>query len=107
VPRVTFPHSSAQVWTCPYRFGGADLLSHPGARGGLDTRLGASLDPREDLSPDPNLRTAGANVSPVQFPAKPGRATALPRLDAKGSADVSSEDGHTVSDASSVTPTGL
>jgi hypothetical protein len=25
--------------------GGADVLSHPGARGGLDARLGASLDP--------------------------------------------------------------
>jgi len=33
---------SAVVWTFPYRFGGADLLSHPGARGGLDARLGAS-----------------------------------------------------------------
>ena len=31
--------------------GGADSLSHPGARGGLDARLGASLDPREDVSP--------------------------------------------------------
>ena len=46
-------------------------------------------------------------MSPVQFPAEPGRATALPRLDAKGSADVSSEDGHIASDASSVTPTGV
>jgi hypothetical protein len=31
--------------------GGADSLSHPGARGGLDARLGASLDPRENVSP--------------------------------------------------------
>jgi hypothetical protein len=31
--------------------GGADLLSHPGARGGLNARLGASLDSREDVSP--------------------------------------------------------
>ena len=31
--------------------GGADSLSHPGVRGGLDARLGASLDPREDVSP--------------------------------------------------------
>jgi hypothetical protein len=30
--------------------GGADVLSHPGARGGLDARLGASLDPRTGLS---------------------------------------------------------
>ena len=30
--------------------GGADSLSHPGARGGLDARLGASLDPRNDVS---------------------------------------------------------
>ena len=27
--------------------GGADLLSHPGARGGLDARLGASRVPQE------------------------------------------------------------
>jgi hypothetical protein len=30
--------------------GGADSLSDPGARGGLDARLGASVDPREDVS---------------------------------------------------------
>jgi hypothetical protein len=31
--------------------GEADSLSHPGVRGGLDARLGASLDPRDDVSP--------------------------------------------------------
>ena len=37
--------------------GGADLLSHPGARGGLDARLGASLDPRDGCElPDPIVR---------------------------------------------------
>ena len=30
--------------------GGADLRSHPRARGGLDTRLGASLEPWKDVS---------------------------------------------------------
>ena len=30
--------------------GGADLLSHPGARGGLDARLGASLDLRTGVN---------------------------------------------------------
>ena len=34
--------SSASVWTSMNRFGGADLLSHSGALGGLDARLGAS-----------------------------------------------------------------
>jgi hypothetical protein len=29
-----------------YRSGGADLVSHPGAHGGLDARMGASLVPR-------------------------------------------------------------
>jgi len=30
--------------------GGADVLSHQGARGGFDARLGASLAPRQDVS---------------------------------------------------------
>ena len=34
----------------PYRLRRSRSLSHPGARGGLDARLGASLDPRDDVS---------------------------------------------------------
>ena len=42
--------NGAGVWTWMTRFGGADLLSHPDARGGLDARLGASLTPRDHVS---------------------------------------------------------
>jgi hypothetical protein len=65
--------------------GGADLLSHPGARGGLDARLGASLAPREDVSPgshreEPQERTC------APYGAPPTRAGVehCPRLDAGG-----------------------
>jgi hypothetical protein len=47
--------TSACVWTWMIPSGGADLLSHPGARGGLDARLGASFDAREEVS-SPNHR---------------------------------------------------
>jgi len=56
----------------PYRFGGADLLSHPGARGGLDARLGASLDPEKMWVPDPNPRSRRSKREPEQAP--PNRA---------------------------------
>ena len=63
--------------------GGADVLSHPGARGGLDARLGASLDPRADVSFRINRDWPHGRVcAPVRRPSNPSGDTAEPRLDA-------------------------
>ena len=58
--------------------GGADLRSHPRARGGLDTRLGASLEPWKDVSCQiyREWDTAGAGCAHVRFPAESGWDTA-------------------------------
>ena len=57
--------------------GGADLRSHPRARGGLDARLGASLDPWKDVSCQiyREWDTARARA-PVRCSAESGRDTA-------------------------------
>ena len=71
----------------PYRFGGADLLSHPGAHGGLDARLGASLVPRADVnSRNHREEPAGRVCAPVRCPQIRGGDAALPRLGCRGSA---------------------
>ena len=55
--------TGAQVWTIPYRSGGANLLIHPGAHGGLDARLGASLLLRTDASVPNDRHRVGADSS--------------------------------------------
>jgi hypothetical protein len=44
--------------------GEADPQSHPGARGGLDARLGASLDSPEDVSPRFTVRSRRSGRAP-------------------------------------------
>ena len=53
-----------------YRSGGADLLSHPGAHGGLDARLGASLFPGTDVTASNDHHHVGAESSSphIAFP---------------------------------------
>ncbi len=61
------------------------MLSDPGARGGLDARLGASLDSRVDVGPGTVLSSdTGRRALP--YGAQPNRAGVQhsPRLDAGG-----------------------
>ena len=73
----------ATVWTWMTRVDGADLLSEPGARGGLDARLGAFLDPRTRVSTRNHRECRNwRTCSPVHCPASPSGDTAEPLLDA-------------------------
>ena len=79
-----------------------------GALGGLDARLGASLNSPEDVSPRFFVRSRRSGRAP-QYGAPPNRAGVRrsSRLDAGGSADADSAAGHMACGASSVTPTEL
>jgi hypothetical protein len=66
--------------------GGADSLNQPGVRGGLDARMGASLAPREDVSPGSHREGPQERTwAPVKCPSGPTGDTAKPRLDAGAS----------------------
>ena len=67
--------------------GGADVPSHPGARGGLDARLGASLDPRKRdncFAPVGTPEGSGPGAPGSTPPRTSGRGSA--RLDVEGAA---------------------
>jgi len=66
-----------------YRSGGADLVSSPGAHGGLDARLGASLVPPAPMPPFRTIViTSGSDLEPRNGVLRLNSGAVVARLDA-------------------------